>query len=223
MKKLLTASLALMLITMASAQVRFGVTAGYDRSFYTFLQNKYTTLEVNPGSYNGYYAGLVLDVPVTKHFDIQPEVLYAKTGAEIYFTKDYPVTLVKMMTMMIPFEKDTSEVHMHFSMHNVNVPILFKYHPKKDFSFLFGPYVNLTVGGDLNTTVDIGKIIDSTSIKKNLAPFTIGFTAGAEYRFDFGLFIEARISQAVMSACKKNDMDVKVRSNYITLGLGYMF
>ena len=223
MKRLLAAAIALMLVTLASAQVKFGVTAGYDRSFYTFMQNKYTTLEVNPGSYNGYYAGLVVDVPITKHFDIQPEVLYAKTGSEIYFTKDYPIDLVKMMTMMIPFEKDTSEVHMHFTMHNVNVPILFKYHPRKNFSFEFGPYLNMTVGSTLSSTVDLGKIIDSTAIRNNIVPFTIGFTTGAEYRFDFGLFVEARISQAVMSACKKNDMDVKVRGNFITLGLGYMF
>lgn len=158
-----------------------------------------------------------MDVPITKHFDIQPEVLYARSRSTSRRTAYHADR---------DDDHDDSFREGHFrsphALHHAQreCPLSSLNITRGKVSFEFDPYLNMTVGSTLSGTVDLRKDHRLYSHQEQHSSFTVGFTTGAEYRFDFGLFVEARISQAVMSACK-NSMDVKVRGNFITFGLGF--
>ncbi len=81
MKKLITLSAILCLVTNINAQIRFGIKAGGNFSnLYTINSNQGLNNNQHKGRFS-YYFGGVMEFSLTHMFSIQPEIMYLNHGA----------------------------------------------------------------------------------------------------------------------------------------------
>jgi len=90
MKKILLASMALLLCAAASAQLKFGVKAGAN-----FSNVRGSDVEGNKGK-TGYYAGAFAEYPITEKLAVKPELVYSLQGAKAVEEYEGVVTEAKV-------------------------------------------------------------------------------------------------------------------------------
>ncbi|HEY4968245.1 MAG TPA: porin family protein [Puia sp.] len=111
MKKIILAFLITCICSITSAQVRFGIKAGYNLS--TLIYSGTTSLD-GEKSMSGFNAGIFASIPFSKTFSLVAESVYSSQGAGFQnaygsgnFTYDYiniPVLLRYRLSMGIFFE-----------------------------------------------------------------------------------------------------------------------
>ena len=231
---------------LSDKTIQWGVTAGIDYS--NFVGNdanlksniQYTPQkgDILPIAKSGFIGGLFIEIPLSRRFSFQPEILYSQTGAKYsFYLQSFPV-------YSIPYTLD-------YSLGYINIPLLLKYKvPVFDlfeFNVFAGPQVGVNISAkvDMKTTdspivyIPINQwTIDTIQKPNNVQRFTASGVVGAGFSRNIGygtLGIEFRYVAPFMNLAKSstdpNDYwftfysknEPKVKNSVFSLMLTYSF
>lgn len=148
----------------------------------------------DPGWMTSFYGGLVAEAPVMERFSVQAEAFYSGQG----------------------FSLGRNPNDIDFQVAYIQVPLLAKFYLIKGLNVHVGPQFGFKVNEEFNfTTTDIGGDFETDAVKG----FDFGLTAGVEYKFDSGFFVQARYSHGFSEVIKNTD----VKNSVISTGVGFMF
>ena len=173
-----------------SDDVQFGIRGGLNVS--TVVGDDFD----EPDARNGYYAGLVVEVPLSERVSVQPEVFYATQGFDLAAQDN---------------QEDSS-----FKLDYIQIPVMFKIYIIDGLNLQVGPQFGFKMNEEVNligggTEIDF----DTDSIKD----FDMQIASGLEYKFGKNFFAQARYTRGVSKMIE----DTKAYNSVLSLGVGLMF
>lgn len=126
MKKSMLVLCTLFLCATVAAQtdkVKIGVKAGLNISSLTSDEN-----ELDSSDKTGFTAGIMAEIPLTKNFSIQPEVLYSQQGMKFSYSD---------------VDVQNSHYKSTIGLNYLNIPVMLKYYVVKGLSVQAGPQVGI--------------------------------------------------------------------------------
>ena len=174
MKKMFSLAVLLLSVTFVSAQLNFGIKAGYNSSLTlgnisSVSNGGYDLTDVKSELNNGFHAGIW--ARIGDRFYVQPELLYA------IGKKDYTVTLQDAANNNITYDK-------FVNISTVDIPLLvgYKLLDKKmaNLRVFAGPKLRLDAGSSLEfDNVVSGGTITQADLIKDVKKSQIGLEVGA--------------------------------------------
>lgn len=188
----------------ASAQeVRLGVKAGLN------LANLSTETE-QIGDYNtrtGLLFGIMAEMPISKKFAFQPELLFSAQGAK----NEINIEEYKY--------KGTQKLNY------LNIPLLFKYFISEGFTIQAGPQVGflmLAKNDYEDNYLGVGYAQQEENISDYMNIVDFGLNFGLGYQLQNGLYIDARYNLGLTNLRNNNDgLDTKQYNRVIQFSIGY--
>jgi len=174
MKKLFIAAVLLLSVSFASAQLNFGIKAGYNSSLGVKNISSVTTGEYNLNSVksevsNGFHAGVFARLGFDKVY-FQPELLYAMGK------KDYTVTVQDAST------NQESSFDKHVTVSTVDVPLLLGYKLLDlkviNLRVFAGPKLRFNAGSTLDFNNIKGGGFSATDLQKDVKAAKLGLEGG---------------------------------------------
>lgn len=200
MKKLLFTSLLLIVFGVYNVHaqansdlVQWGFKAGVN-----FANLSGSDVDGSPDSRTGFQAGIVAEVPFTERLSIQPELYYSQQGA---------TTKGEIMG---------SQIKMKMHLDYIHIAPIFKYYIIQGLNIQVGPQLGFNVNKDVTVETELGN--DTSSID-DVNDIDLDIVAGVGYKFDMGVFVNARYMHGFSKVSKDND----VHNSVIQIGVGYMF
>lgn len=146
-------------ITEAQTQNSFGSKVGVN------LTNLYTREINNHNILFGINAGFVAVFPISKHFAIQPEILFSQNGTELKYNNVFAVGKVK------------------FILNYITVPMLLRFRLTESLSFQTGAYIAYLVDVNIKNETN-NDLLDSEEYlgTKNIKRIDFGFSGGLEFQ-----------------------------------------
>ena len=170
----------------------FGVRGGVN---FATIANENSNLD-SPDERTSFYAGLVAELPLQERFSLQGEVFYSGQG----FDRNIPLVNEK-----VEYQADY-----------IQVPLLAKFYIVEGLSIAAGPQFGFKV----NEEIDYKPGSDNGDINTDsLNTFDMQGTAGLEYKFGNGLFVQGRYSYGFSDLVE----DSSIHTSVFSAGLGYMF
>lgn len=197
-KQLLSLCIAIGTMTFAQSTdgPKFGIKAGGNLSSITGDDTK---------SKFGFYAGALVNVPISEVFSIQPEVVYSQQGAKAKDNYDFAGYTITNMKQNLSY---------------INVPVMVQYNATPEFYLEAGPefgfLVNAQAKGDINGSTY------KASNKDSLKTFNFGLGIGLGYRFTSQLGINARYTAGLTDIVKNGGGETSKNTNF-QLGLVIIF
>ena len=182
--------------------LQFGVRGGLNLS--TESKNKSIELLSDNKFKTGLHIGGVANYTFNDRFELEGDLLYSLQGYKdcIYFTADAQTVI--------------SKDH-YVNSHYLNLPIAVKYHFFKGAYIEFGPQFGLLLAKkDKLEGVETENAFPSESTKK----FDFGLLGGLGYKFENGIFVDARYVHGFTGTSKLYDGG---KNRNIQLSLGYLF
>lgn len=175
MKKTIFLIMSLMIGTFASAQLNFGLKAGYLSSL--SLENigdvtngTYKFDDVKNELWNNFHAGAFARVNIKERWYIQPEVLYSIQK------KDYQITFQHAITHDVTLNK-----FVNFS--TVEIPVLIGYkvlnYKMANLRAFIGPKISLDAGSTLRFENVADGNFDVTQLSQEIKESQVGLVVGA--------------------------------------------
>ena len=162
MKKIVLAGAVLLAIQTTFAQqshVEFGVKGGVN------LANFKDENTSNTDSRTGFYAGGLAHIHLTKHFAVQPELVYSQQGAEYGGTK--------------------------WKANYVNIPVLAQYMFANGFRLQTGPQLGILAGSEVksgNSETDLDDVFKTTDFSWSFGTSYLTRSGlGVDARYNLGL------------------------------------
>ncbi|QWX84638.1 PorT family protein [Cellulophaga sp. HaHaR_3_176] len=150
----------------------------------------------SPDSRTSFYAGLLLEAPLSENLSIQPEVFYSGQGFDL--------------------SDDPNQGNSEFQVGYIQVPILLKAYLFDGFNIQAGPQFGFKVNEEIDfDPSNNGGDIDSDVVRD----FDLGLTAGLEYKFAEKFFVQGRYTYGFSQLIEDTD----VHNSVISAGVGYMF
>lgn len=192
-------------IMAVSVQAQYvGVKAGFN---YANLKGE-TLNDAKIRNGHGFYAGVTLDVPLSKLFSIQAEGVFSRMSSKI----ESPIGSA---TLTLDY---------------LSVPALAKVNVYKGFSIYVGPQLNFLLNNH-----DF-KFVKSESVvvveDRAIDKFDLSAIAGISYKTKSNYVFELRIAKGltnILESSNKSLIDTKFSGNYdfktqiISAGIGYIF
>lgn len=174
----------------------------------------------------GFHAGVLVNIPLSKKFAIQPEVLYNQLGAKSVLSS----TEVTTGATTVKTKDDYSR-----TLNYISVPVMLQMRPTENFYIEAGPEfsyfidgknkgsrtIESTTGGVTTTQASsTSEDINKDDIKK----FNVGLGLGLGYDFTHNLGINARYVNSLTNIHTNTPQGVDVTTNRVfQLGLNYKF
>lgn len=202
MKKLFIA--AIVFVTgssamMAQSSLAFGVKGGVNFSNFTGDGSDGFDDDSARTSFN---LGAVLEIPVSEKFAVQPEVVYSGQGFDLVQRDN---------------EQDTE-----FQLNYINVPVLAKLYLVQGLYVEAGPQIGFLVDSKIdgpNGSIDIDE--------DNFNDIDFAGAVGVGYKFDGGLFLNARYTQGFSDVYDNgNNVDtdfLDAKNGVFSASLGFSF
>lgn len=184
-------------IAAASAQtnnsgIEFGARGGVN---FATIANENSSFD-SPDKRTSFYAGLVAEMPLQERFSLQGEVFYSGQGFDA--------------------GNSVNDYKTEYQVDYIQVPLLAKFYIVEGLSIAAGPQFGFKV----NEEIDYEPTNDGGDINTNsLKTFDFQGTAGLEYKFNNGLFLQGRYAYGFSDLIEDNSIHTSVFS----AGLGYMF
>ncbi|MBD8082273.1 porin family protein [Chryseobacterium caseinilyticum] len=181
---------------------KFGAKAGYSLSSMKVFDD-----QLDSKSY--FYAGFVIEKPVSSKVGIQAEVLYTQLGG----TDSLP--LVQLVGNEIV---EMGNVDFNYQFTQIQIPVSVKYYFVPKFSAAAGMNFGFNLSEKMKTDVivngtDSQNLVDYKTL--NLFPFL-----GAEYKITDQFFIDARYNFNFFDTHRKG---FKTKIGFLQAGVGYRF
>ena len=189
MKKLLLANLLMFIAAITYAQVNFGLKAGVNFASWTGADAG------GSSTLTGFYAGGLVNIPISPMFSVQPELLYSGEGA-----------------------KETGGDN-KVSTGYINIPLLLQYNssPVSGFFAETGPQLGLLISAKSKNN---GASVDVKSSFKSTA---VSWALGLGYKFAEGLGFGARYTFGLTKLPSETGNGTNVKQNVISVGVFKMF
>jgi hypothetical protein len=164
MKKFFSFSVALFsgLLMLHAQETHLGLKAGLNIS----------SASINPGdNYNskvGFHAGGLAHIHISKHFALQPELVFSAQGGE---------------------RKDDSKLKLNY----INIPVLAQYMSQNGFRLQTGPQLGILASAK---RVDPGGNVER-NIKEDMSNIDFSWAFGAGFLFPGGVGIDARYNLGI--------------------------
>ncbi len=174
-------------------KVKLGVKAGLNISNLTFDEN-----ELKSSDKTGFTAGLMAEIPLTKSFSVQPELLFSQQGMKLSYSDP---------------EVQNSHYKSTIALNYLNIPIMLKYYVAKGFSLQAGPQVGILLKAN-NKYQDNFLGYDNHD-KMDLKDYSNGVDAsvnfGLGYQFQNKFYADVRYNMSYTDVFK----DATSNTNYI--------
>jgi hypothetical protein len=166
MKKILLLTGFVFCIYAAKSQVKFGIKGGINISNFNSSQLSYGSYLQSRTDFN---LGIMLSVPISPVFIVQPEMVYSRQGADYTFNPD-------------PQNNEGSQLKYDY----LNFPVLIKYQSPKGFFIETGPQVGL-----LLSAVELDAVSSSNTVDFSWS-LGVGYQIpkihlGVDARYNLGL------------------------------------
>lgn len=215
-----TTTVAVMSTLKEKEPVRFGIKGAANAS-------QFSEQELNTKNQKlGFNAGVFVNIPLSKQFALQPEVLYNQMGAKSVLTSSE----VQSGNTTVKTEQNVSTTLNYFS-----VPLMVQFKPTDNFYFEAGPefsyfidgkdkgesMVSSTTNGITSTQIQsASRDIDKDAIQR----FNFGLGLGLGYYFTDHLGINARYVNSLTHIYKDTPVGQNPNTNRVfQLGLNYKF
>lgn len=174
-------------------KVKLGVKAGLNIASLSFDEK-----ELNSSSKNGFTAGLMAEIPLTKSFSVQPELLYSQQGMKLSYADA---------------EVQNSHYKSTIALNYLNIPVMLKYYVVKGLSVQAGPQLGILLKAN-NKYQDNFLGYDNHD-KMDLKDYSNGVDAsvnfGLGYQFQNKFYADVRYNMSYTNVFK----DVTANTNYI--------
>lgn len=198
MKKLFIAAILLVsgsTAMMAQSNLAFGVKGGVNFSNLTGDNVGEFDEDSARTSFN---LGAVLEIPVTEKFAVQPEVFYSGQGFDLVQRDN---------------EQDTE-----FQLNYINVPVLAKLYLVQGLYLEAGPQLGFLVDSKIdgpNGSIDLNE--------DNFNDIDFAGAVGLGYKFNGGLFLNARYTQGFTDIYDGETGDGSTKNGVFSASLGFSF
>lgn len=215
-----TTTVAVMSTLKEKESVRFGIKGAANAS-------QFSEQELNTKNQKlGFNAGVFVNIPLSKQFALQPEVLYNQMGAKSVLTSSE----VQSGNTTVKTEQNVST-----TLNYISVPLMVQFKPTDNFYFEAGPefsyfidgkdkgesMVSSTTNGITSTQIQsASRDIDKDAIQR----FNFGLGLGLGYYFTDHLGINARYVNSLTHIYKDTPVGQNPNTNRVfQLGLNYKF
>lgn len=213
--------LGVLMTTMASAQIKYGIKGGLIGSNLTEIEDSENARFINGTKYSFYGGGLV-EYKFKPNWAFQAELLYANVGYR--YEDDYVYTDNNGVQI-------TENTKNSINAHQIVLPLSMKYYANQDFNVSAGFNLGYFVSGEFKREYDgredrTQDIFDEEDWGDKPSKFYAGPFVGAEYNFKNGLFIDGRYNWGLtdFKLWKSDDKgEDKEFVNSFQIGLGYKF
>jgi len=159
-------------------------------------------------SRTSFHLGLVMEIPLSEKFSIQPEVLYSGQG----FTIE-------------SFDQDNvfdTDDNIEYQLDYIQVPVILKAYLIGGLSVEAGPTFSFKVNEEIDyQPADDGGDIEIDEEMSNINTFDLGLAAGLSYKIGGHFFLSGRYNYGFTKILKDSDADV--RNSVWQFGVGFMF
>jgi hypothetical protein len=166
MKRVILIFLAVSSTALASAQVQFGIKAGYNLA--NFSQSGSGTTEDTKAK-SDFSAGILVSLPLFNSFYLQPEIMYSGQGTKVS-------------------ELGTDAT---FNYDYLNIPVLFKYQHESGFFAETGPQVGFLLSANVKADGQSSDAKSSSQTTDFSWAFGLGYKTkmniGIDVRYNLGL------------------------------------
>mgnify|MGYP003132408040 CR=1 FL=1 len=197
------AVLAVFGVTATQAQeVRLGAKGGVN--FSSFAGDGFDAFD-DPEGRTSFHIGAFAEIPVSERFSIQPEVLYSGQGFDLVSREG----------------ADDTEVQLDY----INVPVMAKVYLIEGLYAEAGPQIGFNVKNEIDSDPDdagSGEIAINEDVINDI-DFSVG--VGAGYRFNNGLFLNARYNFGLTDVFNNEDLliDSDAKNSVFVVSAGYSF
>ncbi|AZB26323.1 MULTISPECIES: porin family protein [Chryseobacterium] len=198
--------------------VRFGIKAGGNSAYFSEQKFGMNSQKL------GFHAGAFVNIPISKQFSIQPEVLYNQMGArDVAYSTETTTGATTVKT------KGENKVTMNY----ISVPLMVQMRPMDKFYIEAGPefsyFINGKTKGEATISSTTGGITTTTTQsqsddinKDNINRFNFGLGLGLGYDITNNIGISARYTNS-LTKIEKSRPAAENNNRVFQLGLNYKF
>lgn len=198
--------------------VRFGIKAGGNSAYFSEQKFGMNSQKL------GFHAGTFVNIPISKQFSIQPEVLYNQMGArDVAYSTETTTGATTVKT------KGENKVTMNY----ISVPLMVQMRPMDKFYIEAGPefsyFINGKTKGEATISSTTGGITTTTTQsqsddinKDNINRFNFGLGLGLGYDITNNIGISARYTNS-LTKIEKSRPAAENNNRVFQLGLNYKF
>lgn len=194
--------------------IRFGIKAGGNSAYFSAQKFGMNSQKL------GFHAGAFVNIPVSKQFSLQPEVLYNQMGARDVVSSE-------------TINDKTTTIQDKVTLNYISVPLMVQMRPMDNFYIEAGPefsyFIDGKMKGDITTKNTVGGTTTTVSEshseninKDEINKFNFGLALGLGYDITNNIGINARYTN---SLTKIDKMSTAASNNnrVFQLGLNYKF
>lgn len=198
--------------------IRFGIKAGGNSSYFSEQSFGMNSQKL------GFHAGAFVNIPISKQFSFQPEVLYNQMGArDVAYSTETTTGATTVKT------KGESKVTMNY----ISVPLMVQMRPIDKFYIEAGPefsyFINGKTKGEATVASTTGGVTTTTRTsqsddinKDNINKFNFGLGLGLGYDITNNIGISARYTNS-LTKIEKSRPAAENNNRVFQLGLNYKF
>ncbi|WP_336962095.1 porin family protein [Chryseobacterium contaminans] len=198
--------------------VRFGIKAGGNSAYFSEQSFGMNSQKL------GFHAGAFVNIPISKQFSFQPEVLYNQMGAkDVAYSTETTTGATTVKT------KGESKVTMNY----ISVPLMVQMRPIDKFYIEAGPefsyFINGKTKGEATIASTTGGVTTTTTQsqsddinKDNINRFNFGLGLGLGYDITNNIGISARYTNS-LTKIEKSRPAAENNNRVFQLGLNYKF
>ena len=196
-------------VTAQTEKIKLGVKAGLNISSLNFDES-----ELNSSDKTGFSAGIMVEVPLTKKFSIQPEMLYSQQGAKT----SYSVADVT-----------NSQYKSKMELNYLNIPVMLKYYVAKGLSLQAGPQIGilLEANNDYHDNFLGYNNHENFDLKKYSSGIDSSVNFGLGYQFKDKLYADIRYNISYTDVFKSeneyNFINSVMKNRVFQITVGYFF
>ena len=204
MKKVFVLIAAAIVCMSASAQVQFGVKAGFDMTHFWGE-------DAPSGWQPNYQVGLMMEYKFNPTFAIAPEVVFAAQGG-----KETDKVDVDEIPGMV-------EAKGTFHTNYINVPLMLKFYATPAFSIDFGPQVGFNVYSKMTASGKAGgiEVKETVDLKDYTNTVDFGLGLGATYNLTNNAFVQARYNLGLTKVFDIEDSHEKNGNLQVAFGMKF--
>ena len=159
------------------------------------------------GGLTAIYFGVYAEIPVSKAFSIQPELLYSRQGG----TQDGSLV----------FQEGNVNYESTFNLSYLTVPVMAKFYVAKGLSLEAGPQIGFLLKSEVD--IEVNNALFASSTTEDVKDFTkstdFAFNIGAGYQLNSGLNFNLRYNIGLTDAYE----DIDAKNSVFQVGVGYTF
>lgn len=201
MKKIILIAVVLITALASKAQIKFGVKAGANFYSITGADADANGLDVEEGRKTkiGIAGGLLVNIPVSSMFSVQPELLYSMEGNK----------------------QEIGDVKASINLSYLNIPIMAQLNTTSGFYAETGPQIGFLMSA--KTKYDDGTVEDEEDVKDELKSIGFSWALGAGYKMKCGFGFGARYNFGLSTLDDDSTDPLKVMSSGFHVGVFYLF